>query len=214
MLPASECSNLGTASHPGGQWLLDLRSDKTASFSVDGIMWCDNLIISGDANGLGFWASPGTMLVVSGLSVTSASVETVTDLEITAASDGGNAKAVLRDSGDNDSWICLKDKTGWLVFTAKRDLVLTRVSLKNTHHGNAADRGTKDFAIDFSDDAERWNLAFEGQLEAASPGAKAALQGFDLESIGGVRFVRFRALSFYGDGAGLSFIEFEDRQMR
>ena len=67
-------------------------------------------------------------------------------------------------------------------------------------------RGTKGFVIAISKNGRKWKRVVKGVLsDARNKGCKVPLEEFVFGKKKG-RFIRFRAISFYGKGAGLNYV--------
>lgn len=66
-------------------------------------------------------------------------------------------------------------------------------------------RGTKDFMVEVSDDLKEWRISFKGTLSSAKgKGCKAPVQDVYIGET--LRYIRFKATSYYGHGAGLNYL--------
>ena len=78
--------------------------------------------------------------------------------------------------------------------------------LKNTHNGNANDRGTRDFTISISDKIDgTWTDILSNTLPDARDVSQVPVLNFDLKNEVETQYLRFQVDSYYGRGGGLQY---------
>merc|ERR1712185_835459 len=100
--------------------------------------------------------------------------------------------------------------SSWFIVDLGKDLVVRQVSLKNSRNGRDSDSGTKEFELAVSSNGLEWSTVAKDELadpRKVAYGSPVPAQTFDVEGVGGSRFVRFLASSWFGDRAALNHIQ-------